>query len=335
MSTEKTKTPQKLNLAALYSSYGMFIIFIVIFIFASLFTDSFLTVTNLLNVLRLMCITGISAFGMTFVLTLGEIDLSIGSVMALAGCSSAIVWASTGNPFLGMAAGLAVGALCGAICGFITVKTVIPTLITTFAMQTIARGIVYLITNGKPVSRMGDSFKVLGQGTLNSWWGVNIPILGSLPLPIWLMMFIMFICWVLLNKTKYGRYVYATGGNRQAAKASGIRINSIIFRTYIMNGTLAALSGIILMSRMNSGQPSAAVGYEFDAISACVLGGTSLIGGSSRLSGTFIGCLVIAIVNNMLNLNGVSTYWQMVVRGIIILLAVIADYRIKGIGKKA
>ncbi|MCC2127212.1 ABC transporter permease [Hominiventricola filiformis] len=331
----KEKTAKTINMGDLYSSYGMFIIFAIIFFAASVTTDAFLSVNNILNVLRLMCITGISAYGMTFVLTLGEIDLSIGSIMALGGCISAMVWAVTGNPALGFGAGVLTGVICGAISGAITVATSIPTLITTFAMQTIARGIVYLITDGQPVAGMGESFKILGQGTLNSLFNISVPVLGAIPLPIWLMFFLLFICWILLNKTKFGRYVYATGGNREAAKASGIKINSIIFRTYVMNGALAAISGIILMSRMNSGQPSAASGYEFDAISACVLGGTSLIGGSSKLSGTFIGCLVIAIVNNILNLKGISTYWQMIVRGVIIVVAVVADYRIKGIGKKA
>lgn len=337
--TEKTidlqnNNGKKRKMAELYSSYGMFAIFIVMFVVSSLTTPAFLTESNLMNVIRLMSITAISAFGMTFVLTLGMIDLSVGSVMALTGCFTAIIWAKTGSGLLGILAGLLIGAICGCISGFIIVKTGIPAFITTFAMQTVSRGVVYLITKGQPVSGMGKNFKIFGQGSLNTLVSNEIPIIGKIPLPIFVLIIVFVFCWILLNKTKFGRYVYAVGGNELAAKSSGVKTKSVIFRSYVLMGSLAAISGIILMSRMNSGQPQGATNYEFDAISACVLGGTSLIGGSGRLSGTFIGCFIIAILNNMLNLNGISTYWQMVVRGLIIVTAVIVDYKTKALMQK-
>lgn len=325
----------KRKLANLYTSYGMFVIFIVMFGISCLASDAFCTKDNLMNVLRLMSITAISACGMTFVLILGMIDLSVGSVMALAGCCTAIVWAKTGSAVMGIGAGILVGAGCGCISGMIIVRTAIPAFIMTFAMQTIARGTVYLVTSGQPVSGMGDGFKVLGQGSINTLFHLNIPLIGDIPLPIWIMIIVFIFCSTLLNKTRFGRYIYATGGNIQAAKASGIKTKSVIFRSYLMIGVLAAISGVILMSRMNSGQPQGAQNYEFDAISACVVGGTSLMGGSGKLSGTFIGCCIIAILNNILNLKGISTYWQMVIRGLIIVGAVIVDYKTKELIQKS
>ena len=320
---------RKRRFAELYAKYGMFVILIAMVVISSIMTPKFLTVSNLTNVIRLMSITAIVAFGMVFVLILGLIDLSVSSIMALSGCFSAIVWAKTGSPFIAIFAGLMIGAVCGSVSGLVIVKTGIPAFIMTFAMQTIARGAVYLICGGKPVSGMGDSFKVLGQGNLSALLGVNIPVLGDIPNPIYIMAIMFVFTWTLLNKTKFGRYIYATGGNIQAAKASGVKTQSVTFRAFVLTGVLASISGIILMSRMNSGQPQGALNYEFDAISACVVGGTSLAGGSGTLFGAFVGCFIIAVLNNMMNLNGVSTYWQMVVRGLIIVGAVIIDYRTK------
>jgi inositol transport system permease protein len=319
------------RIANIYVKYGMFIIFIVMFIASCLLSPAFLTTNNLTNVIRLMSITGITAFGMTFVLILAMIDLSVGSIMALAGCCSAIVWAATSSPFLAILAGIVIGAVFGSINGLVVVKTGIPAFIMTYAMQTVARGAVYLICGGKPVSGMGVTFPILGQGDLNRLTGSNIPILGEIPLPIWIMAIMFLICWILMYKIRFGRYIYATGGNENAARASGVKTKLVIFKAFILTGICAAISGIMLMSRMNSGQPQAAVNYEFDAITACVVGGTSLLGGSGTLAGTLIGCLIIGILNNMLNLMGVSTYWQMVVRGLIIVTAVVVDYRTKAV----
>ena len=324
----------KRRFASLYASYGMFVVFIAMFAGSALSAEAFFSAANIMNVLRLMSITAIVACGMTYVLVLGMIDLSVSSVMALSGCTAALVCARTGSTLQGFGAGLLVGALCGTINGFVIIRTGIPAFIMTFAMQTIARGVVFLITNGKPVAGMNANFKILGQGTPNTLFGVEIPLIGGVPLPIYVMALVFLVGWVILNKTRFGRYVYATGGNTQAARASGVRTNSIVFRSFVFTGLLAALSGIILMSRMNSGQPQGAMNYEFDAISACVVGGTSLMGGSGTLGGTFIGCCIIAIVNNMLNLRGISTYWQMVVRGLIIVAAVIIDYKTKALLQK-
>ncbi|MCC8166452.1 MAG: ABC transporter permease, partial [Planctomycetes bacterium] len=275
------------------------IIFLALLALASLFTKNFATMANLTNVVRQMVVVTLLAFGVTFVIILGHIDVSLGSVVALTGCLACMAQQATGNVWLAIAAGVATGMVVGIANGYIVTWFTIPAFIMTLAMTTVARGAVLLITGGRPITRLGD-FRIIGQGN----------VLGFLPISVVILVFFLLLSWVLLNKTRYGRYVYAVGGNRAASIASGIDADRIVRLSFLYNGILAGVAGIVLMSRMSSGQPAAGVGYEFDAITAVVVGGASLSGGNGPIAGTRIGSMIIAVINNNLNLLNVNSYWQ-------------------------
>lgn len=318
---QANKQPIGSIIAELYSKYGMFVILVFIFAVASLLSNSFLSFSNFSNVLRSMAAVGLVAFGMTFILILGMIDLSAGSVMAFAGCVSSVLAAKTGLLIPSIIVGVVVGGIFGILNGAIVTKFGIPAFIMTLATQNIARGLALLITGNRPVRGMGEGFRFLGQGHF----------FNTIPVPIVIMIVFLLICWFVLNRTRFGRYVFAVGGNVQAAKASGISVKATVVKAYLLHGLLVGLAGVVLMSRMNSGQPSGAVGYEFDAITAVVLGGTSLMGGTGNMFGTFIGACIVAILDNLLVLKGIETHWQLVIRGVVIAFAVIADFKTKSI----
>ena len=317
--TNKLPNPKALskgrawNWASIYRSYGTILIFVGIFALASVISPAFLTEANLTNVLRQVVVVSLLACGVTFVIILGQIDVSLGSVLALTGTIAASVMATTQSITLAVIVGLLLGGLTGLINGFVITFFRIPSFIMTLAMTTVARGAVLLYTGGAPISGLGD-FKVIGQGSI-----------GPVPISVIILAGIVAISWVLLNKTKFGRYVYAVGGNPRAALASGLHPNNIIIRAFVFNGLLCAVAGIVLMSRVNSGQPAGGMGYEFDAITAVVVGGTSLMGGTGTITGTVIGAMIIGVINNMLNLLNVSSYWQQIIKGLIIAVAVILD----------
>jgi inositol transport system permease protein len=246
------------------------------------------------------------------------IDLSAGSVTALAGVVGTSFYVMTGSVWVGLIVGLVVGALAGLVSGTLISHFRLPPFIATLAMMTGARGLVLLYTGGKPIINIGN-FTVLGQGEL-----------VGLPIPILIMFLMFFIMLVLSKRTKLGRYVYAIGGNENAAIASGVNVKMVKIITFVIHGTLTGLAGVILMSRINSGQPSAGLSYEMDAITAVVVGGTSLSGGVGTLTGTLVGGLIVAILNNILNLTNVSPYWQQILKGVVIVLAVIMDLQTKG-----
>ncbi|WP_353619807.1 ABC transporter permease [Rhizobium sp. ICMP 5592] len=302
-----------MNFALIYRKYGTILIFVGICILASLLSPTFLTEANLTNVLRQVVVVSLLACGVTFIIILGHIDVSLGSVLALAGVFAASVMAMTGSITLAVIAGVLVGAATGLINGLVITFFRIPSFIMTLATTTVARGVALLYTGGSPISGLGD-FKVIGQGAI-----------GPFPISVLILIVFVLISWVLLNKTKFGRYVYAVGGNQRAALASGINPDSIVIKAFIFNGILCAVAGIVLMSRINSGQPAAGVGYEFDAITAVVVGGTSLMGGTGTITGTIIGSMIIGVINNILNLLNVSSYWQQIIKGLIIAIAVILD----------
>ncbi len=317
MNSAKTKTlsaKKGMDFAQFHAKYGTITIFVLIFCLASIFTPYFFSMANLTNVFRQMVVVTLLAFGVTFIIILGHIDVSLGAVMALCGCIAAAVMQSTNNVFLAVMAGVGMGLITGIVNGMIITKFVIPAFIMTLAMTTVARGSVLLFTGGRPITNLG-SFEEIGNGNL----------FGLVPISILIMIVFLVISWVLLNKTKYGRYVYAVGGNPQAAIASGISVNRVVKLSFIYNGILCGLAGVVLMSRMDSGQPAAGIGYEFDAITAVVVGGTSLAGGRGTIIGTLIGSMIIAIINNNLNLLNVHSYWQQIAKGLIILIAVILD----------
>lgn len=285
----------------------------VAFTFAS---DHFLTVSNLMNVVRQMSVTTIVAVGMTFVIISSGIDLSVGATVAISGVLAADVLARTGSPLLAVITALAVGLAAGLVNGLVTAKFRIAGFITTLAAMQAFRGLGYIYTNGTPIPAQNDGFTILGVG-----YALGVPV------PVWIMAVVVAIGSVMLRKTKFGRYTYAVGGNEVAARWTGLPVERTIAGVYVLTGALAGLAGVILTARLGSGQPAAGDGLELDAIAAVVLGGTSLAGGRGRVSGTVIGCVLVAVLSNGLTLLNVSSYWQMVVKGLIIVVAVILDTR--------
>jgi inositol transport system permease protein len=312
--------PNKLNqiIRTILSKYNFLIILLVMVVVSSLLSPAFLSPRNILNILRQMSITTIIAFGTTFVIIAGMIDLSTGSVAALAGVIGTSVYVLTGSVWLGLAAGLAVGALAGLVCGFFITRFDLPPFIVTLAMMTGARGLALLYTGGMPIINIGD-FSILGQGYL-----------FGIPIPILLMFLVFLVLGLILKRTRLGRYTYAIGNNEDAAIASGIDVTRFKMIIFTIAGTCTGLAGVILMSRINSGQPSAGLMYELDAITAAVVGGTSLsTGGVGTMVGTLAGGMIVAILCNILNLTNVSPYWQQILKGVVIVLAVIMDMKTK------
>jgi len=276
----------------------------------------FLTGNNLMNVLRQITTNLYLALAMTMIIILGGIDLSVGSTMALAGVVTTMSIAILEFPiFLAVLVGLAVGILVGAINGYFAAATPIPPFIITLAMMNMARGSAYILTEGAPVRVMSPQFNFIGSGHIG----------GFLPTPVLYLVIFIVICYFIMNKTKLGRHIYAVGGNVEAARFSGINIKKVKFFAFTFSGFMAAFAGIVLASRMFSGQPTAGDGAELDAIAAVVLGGTSMSGGIGKIGGTVIGALIIGVLNNGLNLMAVSSFWQVVVKGFVILVAVYAD----------
>ncbi len=313
---------KNMGYAEIYRKYGTILIFIGIFVLSSFLNETFLTTGNLTNVLRQVVVVSLLACGVTFIIILGHIDVSLGSVLALTGTLAASVMSLTGNIYLAISAGIGAGIVVGLVNGYVITYFKIPSFIMTLAMTTVARGAILLYTAGVPVSGLGD-FQVIGQGNI-----------GPVPISVLILIFVVMVSWVLLNRTKFGRHVYAVGGNAKAALASGIDTDGVLRRAFVFNGILVSIAGIVLMSRINSGQPASGVAYEFDAITAVVVGGTSLMGGTGTITGTVIGAMIIGVINNILNLMNVSSYWQQIIKGVIIAVAVILDVKTKS-GKKA
>lgn len=310
-----------MNLATIRSSsgylskYGIFIAFICICIILSVATPYFFTMQNILIVLRQVSINGILAIGVTFVIIAGGIDLSLGSVLALTGVVAAgFAHPGTHALIVPVMFGILTGVIIGAVNGLtITLGKVAP-FIVTLGMMTIARGLALVWSDGRPVTNLSPSFNYIGGGDL-----LHIPV------PILLFVLVIVISAVILKYTRIGRYIYAVGGNETAARASGIRVNRVKLFAYIMCGGLAGLAGIVLAARITTGQPNAGIAYELDAIAAVVIGGTSLMGGRGSIAGTVIGVLIIGVINNGLDLLNVTSYYQQIIKGIIIISAVLLD----------
>ncbi|KAA9347161.1 ABC transporter permease [Larkinella humicola] len=295
--------------------YGIFIAFILICLVLSVVTPKFLTVSNLTIVVTQVSINALLAFGVTFVIITGGIDLSIGSIVAV----TSVVAASFAHPdtypvVVPILTGLAAGLILGAFNGLVITKSKVPPFIVTLGTMTIGRGLALILSKGRPVSNLSDSFNFIGGGHL----------LG-IPTPILILIVFFIICSVVLKKTVLGRYMYAVGGNEQAAQASGIQLNKVKMVVYTLCGGLAALAGILLTSRITTGQPNAGVGFELDAIAAAIIGGTSTSGGTGTMTGTLIGALLIGVISNGLDLMNVTSYYQQVVMGVIIIGAVVLD----------
>ena len=284
----------------------------------ALCSSRFLTASNLLTVLRQTSINVVIATGMTFVILTGGIDLSVGSTLAFAGVVMAALLATQLPLIVSLVLVLVLGAAIGAVTGLVITKGKVQPFIATFVFMTVLRGATLVFTNGTPVPAdegpHADAFAFLGQGYLL-----------DVPVPIFLMIAVLGIAYYVLRHTRFGRYVYALGGNEEAARLSGLRTRSIKTAVYAVSGLLAALAGIISTARLSSAQPTAGTGYELDAIAAVVVGGTSLSGGSGQIAGTLVGALIIGILNNALNLLDVPSYYQMIAKGVIILIAVLLD----------
>ncbi len=290
--------------------YGILIGLIGLITAFSILSERFFTISNMLIVMRQTSIVAFLAVGMSFVIIGAGIDLSVGSVLAFSGAVGAGVM-QNGGIFFGILAGLALGTALGAFNGIVITKLKIPAFIATLAMMAIARGGTLVYTDGRPITGLPSSFAFLGRGYV-----------GNVPFPIILMLIIFILAYIILKLTRFGRYVYATGGNINAARASGIKVDNVIISTFAISGFLSGLTGMVLASRLNSAQPTAGVGYELDAIAAVVLGGTNLFGGEGELWGTLVGAFIMGILNNGLNMLDVSSFYQQVVKGIVILIAV-------------
>lgn len=277
---------------------------------------TFPTKTNLFNLLRQSSTNLMLACGMTMVIILGGIDLSVGSIIAMSGCfaAGAVVWG--GMPeVVGLTIGILSGLVFGLFNGAVIAKTNIPPFIVTLASMNLAKGIAYVFSGGKPIRCMTDAWKFLGAGY----------VLG-IPTPVWTMFIVFLLCVIFLNRTRIGRHIYAVGGNSTAAKFSGISTAKVKFTVFAISGTLAGLAGVTIASRLYSGTCTSGNAAEMDAIAAVVIGGTSMSGGSGKLGGTLIGALIIGILNNGLNLMGVNSDWQYIIKGIVILGAVYVDF---------
>jgi ribose transport system permease protein len=295
----------------------------------SVLSDKFLTTNNLWNVLRQISVNVCISMGMTLVVLMAGIDLSVGSVLAF---SSAVCAGLMHNGIAipafdlyigftvlgGVLAAILVGLTLGLFNGWAITKFDLPPFVATLAMLTIARGATMLYTQGIPISNLGPSFEFIGSG-----WLLGIPV------PVWISVLIVLSMVFITKKTVFGRYVYAIGGNEKASFLSGININRVKIAVYGIAGAMAGVAGILVTSRLNSAQPNAGASYELDAIAAVVIGGTSLSGGVGTVTGTVIGAVIIGVLNNGLVLLNVSPFWQQVVKGLVILLAVIIDKRSK------
>jgi ribose/xylose/arabinose/galactoside ABC-type transport system permease subunit len=304
----------KIDIRHILRSYGILIAFILIVIAMSILSPVFLTVTNVLNIIRQSSIYGIMAIGMTFVILTAGIDLSVGSILAIAGAIAAGSVKSDMGLGLTILIALAIGLGCGLVNGVIVTLGRITPFVVTLGMMSIARGLTLIYTKGYPISGFNEAFRFIGGGDLI-----------SIPFPIIVFIFTTVLAWLILTQTRLGRYTYAIGGNEETVKLSGI--NADLYKTivYMISGITSAISALILTSRLNSAQPVAGQGYELDVIAAVVIGGTSLMGGRGSVWGTLIGALLIGVINNGMNLLGISPYFQLVVKGVIIIGAVLLD----------
>lgn len=304
-------------ISSLFSRYGIVFVFLTLCVVLAIWTPTFLRPKNIINVLRQTSINGILSVGMTFVILTGGIDLSVGSILAFAGMVAARLSSNVFGVhplYLALLFSVLSGLVLGAVNGSIVAKWRMPAFVVTLGMLSIARGITYIYTDGMPVPDLSKPLIAIGQGL----------VLG-IPLPVIIFGVVFAMSWVTLNKTKFGRYVYAVGGNEKSAKISGINTRLIVFLVYVISGLMSALGGLILTARTSAGLPQAGESYELDAIAAVVIGGTSLKGGEGSLLGTLLGAMILGVINNGLDILSVSSYYQQVIKGLIIIGAVLLD----------
>ena len=299
----------------LMKTYGIIVVLLLLVIFFSLMTDSFFTTRNLFNILRQVSIIGIVSVGMTFVLLTGGIDLSVGSLIAVTGVTaSTLMVTHQANAWFAMLVGILLVTALGFLTGLIVQKFELPPMIVTLGMMIVARGLAFLVTGGLPVFGLPSDYVMIGQGYL---WVI--------PIPVIFMLVFFAIGKFILEQTCVGRHFYAMGGNIEAARLTGIRVARLKIASFAISGFLCGVAGIVLMFRINSGQPTAGGGLELDVITATVLGGVSLSGGEGRIAGVLVGCLIIGVLSNGLTIMNVGEYYRMVITGCVLVLAVILD----------
>lgn len=321
------KMLKKENVALYVRNYALAVIFIFVCLVFAIASPTFLTMTNIIGVLRQVSVNGILAVGMMMVIITGGIDLSIGPLAATAGVVSALILENNENILaLAILAGIISAAIVSMWTGMLVAKMKIAPFIASLSTMSIAKGVVLVIADGVPHTIKDKTYTNIGNGFL--WDPAKTGGL-SIPIPIIIFAVVAILVGVVLYKTRYGRHIYAVGGNEHAAIASGVNTTKVKFCTYVFNGVLCGIAGIVLAGRITSGQPTAATGYEMDAITAVIVGGTSMTGGVGRISGTIIGVLIIGVLNNGLVLMGVSSYYQQIIKGVIIAAAVLLDMKTK------
>lgn len=299
--------------------YNFIVIFLVVVVIAAVLSPNFLTFTNIANLFQQASVVGVVAIGMTFVILTGNIDLSVGSVVALSGMIVAVLMAEGYNPVLAVILTVLVGASCGAVMGATAALAQVPSFIITLAGLVSFRGLTYLMTNGVPVSGLPQGFAALSSTMIPLLPGFSVASMGLI------FVLLCLIAGLVLRYTVFGEYTYATGGNPEAARLSGLPTRLIITGVFAISGAMAALGGILLTSRLRIGQPTAAQGLELDAIAAVVLGGTSLFGGRGGVLGTFFAVMLLQVLRNIFNLLGLGSFYQMTVTGIIIVAAILLN----------
>lgn len=294
----------------------MVLVAILIFISVamSILSPNFLTWSNIINVIRQVSYTAIATVGMTMVIIIGQIDLSAGSLIAASGLAATYTFKLTHSPVAAFIAAITLGAIIGFFNGVLTAKGRLPGFIATLASMTILRGLAYIVTKGDPVSATSPDFTFFGTGYA-----------GVIPIPVIIMAVVIAIGVFLTTKTRFGRYIYAVGGNEIASKWSGLNVDQVKILVFLIMGILTSISGLIVAARLGSGQPSAGQAFEMDCITAAVVGGTSMQGGKGRVAGAIVGVLLLGVLSNGMTLLDINTYWQQVFKGVIIVVAVLID----------
>jgi inositol transport system permease protein len=307
------KETQKKRGRGSLQQYSMFFVLVALFIVCCFMNPHFLSRDNLTNISRQLTVTTILAFGQTALIISGMLDLSQGSVLALAGVLSVATYKTTGSLALAFGVAVAVAVGCNLLNAAMVASAGAPPFIITLAMQAMARGAALLFTSGQNILQL-DKFVVFGQGSA-----------GGIPIPVLFLIVLFIVTWYVLRHTRFGRSLYAIGGNEEATVASGIHVKKCKYMAFAFNGILVGIAGVLFMSRVNAGLPNGATGYETQALTAAIIGGTSFSGGIGTASGTLIGAFIVGFLDNIMNLTGVDSYVQQIVRGGIIALAVIAD----------
>jgi len=320
MTTQTTETelaPRRRDgrdFATLWDRYGILGVLVLLILLMCIIAPNFLSLNNGLNVVRSVSINAILAAGMTVVILTGGIDLSVGSVVALSGVTSVLMWTAGMPAIVCVIGGILVGALAGLVNGSLIAYLGLPAFIITLGALTYIRGFSYSLTNAQPLIASDLGFRGLGNGAV-----------AGIPTPVVIMLLVYLVLWFVLDRTSFGRHIYAIGGNRESARLAGINVKWTLVRVYLIMGACAGLAGVIFSARVESGQPKAGEGYELDAIAAVVLGGTSLMGGRGRIFGTLVGALIIGVLSNGLVLMNVPFFYQLIVKGFVIVLAVGID----------